>query len=162
MVNFPNNEALKGSICDGIMIMRSTDNINFEKVVEIFGVCGSISEAISYEFIDQEPITGDSSFYKLDPGINGELSVKSIFIIGLKENQSLVSPNPFSSASKLYYNLNDVNSQLIVFDQRGRQLFNSEVSQYPFDLNFAHETKGIFYYLIVTDNKTESGRFVLE
>ena len=62
---------MEGSTCNGIQIYRSNDSIQFSKIGEISGVCGSISEEQSYTFSDVNPFRNQVNYYRLELGIHG-------------------------------------------------------------------------------------------
>ncbi len=62
---------VSGSTCNGIQIYRSTDSVMFTQVGNIPGICGSSSSAISYNFIDDNPVKNKVNYYRLELGNNG-------------------------------------------------------------------------------------------
>ena len=57
-----------GSTCNGVDVLCSEDSTNFITVGQIGGVCGSSSEPIAYNFIDENPIRNKRIYYKLELG----------------------------------------------------------------------------------------------
>ena len=94
-----NNVALRwtmkpGNTCLGIGILRSVDEIAFDQIGIIGGVCGSPDKAVNYTFIDSFPIANRMSYYKLVLGLLGESQVVPYRFFDFTKQKALVSPNP--------------------------------------------------------------------
>jgi hypothetical protein len=66
-----------GSICKGIQIEREKEKSGeYIEIGAIEGVCGDVSEPVSYTFLDTSPLLGETNTYRL--GLGGFGSTGSI------------------------------------------------------------------------------------
>ncbi len=98
-----------GSICSGIEIERSTDSIAFENIGNIAGTCGSISEAVTYNFTDKSPITNKKNYYRLIFGGTQISKVISIEFIDVEKLGYQIRPHPLLDNSVIYFENNKKN-----------------------------------------------------
>ncbi len=71
---------ISGNTCFGIDILRSFNGVDFEKVGEIAGLCGSIEDSIEYDFMDTTVVQFTTHYYRLELGINGLSSIQEVFV----------------------------------------------------------------------------------
>lgn len=137
-----------GNTCDGTKIMRSSDNMNFEVIGEITGVCGSTETATNYDFIDEDPIADQMSYYKLELGGFGESYTRSIEVINA-ENFLRIIPHPVIDWSFIYFN-NDLYSQhfLMIYDTRGNMIYSETTTSDFFELQPGNIKPGIYFFYI--------------
>ena len=74
-----------GNTCEGTIVQRSNDGNYFETIGEIGGVCGSPEFEIPYFFIDENPLSNKSNFYRLELGSQGFSSAIEIEFVQLNE-----------------------------------------------------------------------------
>ncbi|MFM7054363.1 MAG: T9SS type A sorting domain-containing protein, partial [Bacteroidota bacterium] len=92
-----------GATCNGIRIERSEDQVLFETVYEIVGVCGSSSIETNYSLVDLDPIRNTTSYYRLDAGLQGQYSeTREITYIAYDEDGVTVFPNPCMESCSIY------------------------------------------------------------
>lgn len=93
-------EMAKGSNCNGTVIQRSADGINFYDVGEIEGICGSPDANQTFNFTDESPIPFSRNYYRLLFGSSGystSIYVEFAFVVDY-----FALENPFNNASQLY------------------------------------------------------------
>ena len=83
-----------GNTCNGILINHSIDDINYEQVGEIPGICGSQIAEVPYTFIHDTPVNGQKNYYKLELGLQGSSTPLIITYFNTGENGYLLFPNP--------------------------------------------------------------------
>ena len=71
-----------GNTCNGIKLLRATDTINFQEIVNVEGVCGNSSTSTNYNLIDENPILNAINFYKVLFGIDNYSETYEILILG--------------------------------------------------------------------------------
>lgn len=115
----------KDNTCNGILILRSTDNSDFEVIGRIEGICGSSDSAQDYTFVDEEPILNKTNYYKLEFGLFGKTEPSlAIKFIDLSKTGSKVYPNPFLSETNIaFVNPNKSDHRVDIFDSTGKLVF---------------------------------------
>lgn len=83
-----------GNTCNGIKIHHSIDDINYQKIGEIPGICGSQTTELPYTFIDDSPISGQKNYYKLELGLQGFSTPLVITFYNTVQEGYLLFPNP--------------------------------------------------------------------
>ena len=83
-----------GNSCNGITIYRSNDDFNWSQIGRIDGVCGDMSESMSYIHVDNDPAWGQKSYYRLELGFEGFSASISIFLFDPKDKLILNGSNP--------------------------------------------------------------------
>lgn len=121
----------RGSTCIGIGILRSTDDLNYEVIGEIRGVCGSTEFAQAYNFIDENPVRNKKNYYKLELGFSGRteppivLEYFDVSGVGYK-----MIPNPIQTSARLFFeNPNNSKHFLKIYNSAGQfcaQISSSE------------------------------------
>jgi hypothetical protein len=153
----------KGNSCIGITIYRSVDNVNFKKIGEIQGACGSTEYAQSYLFIDESPIKNRTNYYSLELGFSGRTEPSlAVQFIDFSQKKSVVLPNPVTSNGKIHIeNPDHQKRNLFIFNKSGQKIYedNSNNEFFPISLsqlNDQFSSLTTFFYLI-TD---QFGKFV--
>ncbi|PCJ23675.1 MAG: hypothetical protein COA97_11165 [Flavobacteriales bacterium] len=82
----------------------------------------------------------------------------SLSIIGLK-----VYPNPSNTFInfELPYNLNQINAELRLFDITGKEIFVKMVNSYSTQLDVSYYPKGIYFYQLINEKNSYSGKLVI-
>jgi len=150
-----------GNTCNGIKVYRSADNITFEEIGLIPGICGSTSSPVRYDFVDEHPILNKISYYKLAFGSVGFSSVISITIRDLKQNEIRIQPNPAQTQTTIYFsNSSFVNSTLNVVSYTGESLLQQTTTNDFFTIDLSSFPAGI-YPIVITDTQTNKHKFKL-
>lgn len=150
----------KGSTCNGIGITRSVDSINFEPIGKINGVCGSLTEAVSYSFTDPDPIQNRVNYYQLQLGDIGYSPIISREIIDYKDRNYQVRPNPMSGQGQLLFE-NDKREQftLSIYQANGSLIAQQTTRSESFDIDLRSYSSGTFYFDLrdASDRSVASG-----
>jgi hypothetical protein len=116
----------KGNNCQGIQVLRSTDNENFEVIGNIEGICGSLESPVSYIFIDQNPVHNTKNYYKLQLGFNGTTEPSKSVLYHDLSSGILAYPNPVDLSTQditiLFYNPGGTDHILEMYDSQGNKL----------------------------------------
>lgn len=125
-----------GYTCNGISLERSPDSIYFVQIGEIPGICGDASFAVTYDFIDENPIRNAESFYRLELGGYGYTHIIKIKLIDIGANPIQLRPNPAQDKSTLYFKNNRKHTYRIeVYNLLGSliQAFSTQNEEQEFD-----------------------------
>lgn len=144
-----------GSVCNGIQIYRSTieDSINFELIEDIQGVCGDLSSPVAYTFTDENPLQNQVNYYKLLLGGQEFSEVLGIEVLLIPSNSYLLKPHPIVSSSSLYfYNSNNNDVELKVFDDFGSVVYKNQTNSNRFILDSSMISSGLYYFTL--ENKS--------
>lgn len=156
---------VKGSTCNGIQVYRGTDSLQLEKIGEIFGVCGSVDEPVDFSFVDEEPVKGDTNYYRIQFGTQGYSSIISIAVIGLGNNIAQVRPHPVHSNGTIYFS--SASSQtyyLYVYTLHGQEVFTQTTPQNYFEIDALGLKNGLYTYTIKTEESAllANGKLVVQ
>lgn len=92
-----------GSSCNGLTFYRSTDSIHFEIIGQIHGVCGLSNSPTSYQYIDNNPVFNQKSYYKVGLGPYFFTDTKAIELIDTRLFGFHIRPNPASNQVQVYF-----------------------------------------------------------
>ncbi len=92
-----------GNTCNGIWIQRSSDGISYENIGEIPGICGSPDVDVPYVFIDEDPISWQKNFYRLELGSQGYTTPVTIDYFPLNEEGYSVVLDAGSNVAFIYF-----------------------------------------------------------
>jgi len=138
-----------GASCVGVDLERSNDSFNFEIVGSISGVCGGSEFVEFYSLLDDNPIRGEKSFYRLRLGSQGRSELFEFTFVPL-ENGLNVYPNPASDKCYVRFDNSNSTPHLIqLFDQKGRSLSSFETNEFQVEFDLENFEVGV--YLIRID-----------
>jgi len=138
-----------GSICSGIEIERSTDSLTYVNIGNIAGTCGSISEAVSYNFTDKAPITNKRNYYRLIFGGTQLSKVISIEFIDVGKLGYQIRPHPLVDNAVIYFENNKKTAHQIDFYANNGSLTNSlNVTTDKFEIQRSTFSAGLYHFII--------------
>jgi hypothetical protein len=143
----------RGSLCDGIRIERSIGEDPFEEVGNIVGVCGSLTEAVDYDFLDTRPASGKRNRYRLELGNNGFSDPIEVFYFDF-EGESFAQIIPLGSGDlRLIRNGAPVLSdRLRIYDMRGQQMYEEALgAEQEHVLDLASWPEGQYLTVVLRD-----------
>ena len=143
-----------GSVCNGIQIYRSLiDSVDFVLIEDIQGVCGDLSSPVAYTFTDETPLPNQVNYYKLLLGGQEFSEVLGIEVLIIPTNSYLLKPHPVISSSSLYfYNSNNNDVELKVFDDFGSIVYKDQTNSNRFTLDSSMISSGLYYFTL--ENKS--------
>jgi hypothetical protein len=113
----------KGSTCNGMDIYRSTDTLlGFDKIGNIFGVCGSVDFNQDYRFTDINPVPNTINYYKIVFGGRQDSKTHSIYYASYNDygysifnesNQTTLFINSNITLKKMKFDLYDSSGKLL-------------------------------------------------
>lgn len=139
----------QGYTCNNINIYHSNDNTNFTRIGEIFGICGSVSESLKYNFTDESPKNNSVNYYKLSFGDIDESHVISIRVISIASNSYAVHPNPILDIGKIYFNKPKNEAyELEIYQMNGAKVYSSISENDHFNINLSDTNSGVYIFTI--------------
>lgn len=142
----------EGSICNGIVVLRSTDSINFERVGAIAGTCGKISEPETFTFIDPSPIVNRKSYYQLEFGGLTYSAAVSIEVYDISSG-SIVIPNPAVNNTNIHFSNTDNSEHTLKLYYQGKQVAELTTKEDEFNIDLTDYKIGIYHYYIIHEKK---------
>ncbi len=145
-----------GSTCFGIEIQRTIDEINYTKVGEIIGTCGSNSSSQSYSFFDESPVFNTTNSYRLLFGGSQYSISKQIFIRSIPDGEIFLYPNPASEQITMEFN-NEKSDQFTIEiqDLNGKSIFSEPTKSDSYDYNCSALKAGTYWVVL----RNETGIF---
>jgi Secretion system C-terminal sorting domain len=144
-----------GSTCNGIRIYRSKDSTSFNTIGQINGICGSSTESISYDFVDESPVLNAVNYYTIELGSLGFSKVISVEVFDFK-NGILIRPQPTSSSVELVFR-NDLNEKytLQVLNLQGKVMHEKSNNSDRFQVDMNFYPMGVYVYKIYNNDNVE-------
>jgi hypothetical protein len=153
-----------GSICQGIQLEFSTDSLNFNKIDEIEGVCGSSSLSKSYSFLHTDPLKNENNYYRLVFGVSQRTEIKSIYIRYVLPGEIQVFPMPSNGNFSVYFsNPSNAKANWKIIDREGKVFFETNtVNSDHIELNKTNFISGLYFVQITDENQNKStGKFTV-
>ena len=139
----------QGNTCNGIIIQRSLDTIYFQKIAQFEGICGNTSSPTSYNFLDENPILNQTSYYRVKFGNNIYSEIVEILIIDSQNNEYQLRPHPANNETTLYFNNQPgVSYELMLFSVDGIKIRTSKSSTNKFFIETSTLNNGFYIFLI--------------
>lgn len=152
-----------GSTCNGITIFRSVDEVNFEIIGDIQGVCGNLSQPEPYSFVDMNPVKNAINCYKLELGNYGFTEAVKIEIIDIGTSGYQIRPHPISATGKIFFSNKQLSSHQITFyNAEGKIVYASITEQEFFEIDGRNFSSGLYFFVIsnLDGNASITGKIV--
>lgn len=154
----------RGNTCNGISIERSADNIHFEEINYIPGVCGSATSPQPYSFSDKHPLKNQVNYYRLELGLQGYSETRQIEFLYVDDNGFEVRPNPASDQTQILFN--NPKGQLYeleIYSLAGALMDSRSSNGTRISLNVSDFQSGIYLLKLINPNndQTFAGRLVV-
>jgi hypothetical protein len=138
-----------GSTCDGIQIYRSHDNVIFDQIGVIAGICGSEFESQHYDFTDVDPLLNGLNYYRLELGGFGFTDTLEVECVDLGNAGYQVRPHPASGNTRiLFANPQNESHTLEVFHPGGGQVFSMQTKEDRFAFDARRLAPGFYLFAI--------------
>lgn len=143
-----------GNNCNGIIIYHSSDNITYNEIGEIPGICGEIIDSEPYSFLHSNPNENQLNYYKLQLGNQGFTTPLEVFFYNTKDIGFTLFPNPSEDLINIYISNAYKNATIEVYDLNGKQvLTNKYVSGVLNPLYIGKWEAGSYIIRLLNDNK---------
>jgi hypothetical protein len=153
-----------GSTCDGSQVLRSTDGVAFEVIHRIDGICGDPILDVPFGYRDDDPPELSRIYYRINLGLEGQSSIKSVDFAQLTESQQRFFPVPVANSATLLLNVpGSARVDLRILDASGRQVWQGTGLAGPrHQLDLAFLRPGVHLYVAESGGRQFRGRFVKE
>jgi len=144
-----------GNTCSGIIIQRSIDGQFFETIGEIDGICGSPDVDVPYVFLDPNPVSNKSNYYRLELGTQGYSTPVVIEFVPLNNEGYSVTYDMVSRVATVYFeNDSNENASYRLISISGRLVYENNTSNAKITLNLSPYAAQIYLLSININNKT--------
>jgi len=153
-----------GSYCDGIIILHSTDSINFTSISEIKGVCGSFEEERSFYFLHEGPLKNKRNYYRLlFGGFNGNKTL-GVQIWDLEKEKNLVLYNIIENQVQIIFkNQAFEKHELTIYSISGAYILTESANTEYFNINSSKLVPGKYLFSINSEKGNRiRGKFILQ
>jgi len=116
-----------GNNCNGITIYHSTDNVDYQEVGSIPGICGAIIDAEPYSFLHINPAPNTLNYYKLKLGSQGYTTPLELMFFKTGDKGFTFYPNPVKEYFNIYISETNQNPRVEVFDTSGKKYISRNV-----------------------------------
>ena len=150
----------QGNTCNGIDVFRSVNGVDYSKIGDFEGICGSASESIDYNFTDLFPIKNAMNHYRLGlGGLGNSYSVK-IEIIDIASNSYQVRPQPVNENALLLFNNDSSKEALLnVYNGKGELILQKSTMKSNFQLGvLSNSPAGLYFFTLNVNEKEIRGK----
>ena len=143
---------LGGASCFGAELQRSTDNeMTWETVASISGVCGGSEFTEYYTFNDYAPVHGTSNMYRLELGGVGRTMTLEVFFTALDDG-ILLWHNPVSDRLNIRWEgLPTKRHRVVICDSRGTRIEAFDVVGNTAAIDLSRHPPGIYMLYLFDD-----------
>ncbi len=144
---------LGGASCNGVEWERAGEDLVFETVGAISGVCGGSEFTEYYSLSDEAPIEGEMSYYRLVLGSQGRSSSVAFQFVALDDGVK-VYPNPAQKMVQVRFsNPSSKNVRLILRNLQGQSVFDLQgnLDEWSFDVSALPE--GMYVLAVISDDE---------
>lgn len=155
----------EGNTCNGIIIQRSLDTIYFQNIAQFEGICGNTSLPTSYNFLDENPILNQTSYYRVQFGNNIYSEIIEILIIDSQDNEYQLRPHPANNETTLYFNNQPgIKYELILYRIDGVKVLKSMSSSNNFPIETSKLNNGFYIFSIkhASANEVINGQLIVK
>lgn len=152
-----------GQTCDGTIIERSGNALQWERIGEIPGVCGNSATPVTYNFIDDSPLQNSINYYRLELGNSGYSKIINVPFYNFAEKGYVIIPNPASQLIKFYFG-NSISEKFRIsfFASSGVSVHTHEGSGGFYEYNISSFAAGVYYFIISrTSLQDVKGSFIV-
>ncbi|NOR86015.1 MAG: T9SS type A sorting domain-containing protein [Bacteroidales bacterium] len=152
----------RGETCNGILITRSTDSLNFEAVGKIDGVCGSPDFQQPYSFIDETPVKNKIIYYRLELGISSFSNIISIELIEKNGQGYQVRPQPLKEDGQIFFSNPDGKKwYLQVYNLNGKNIYQSSTIKESIQLKTDQWSSGLYVFVLSSEKEKIRGKLIV-
>jgi hypothetical protein len=138
-----------GNTCNGIVVLRSADSIEFSIIGQVSGVCGSNDFPTTYNFVDENPVLNKPSYYQLEFGGFAPTEIIRLFIIDYNSNGYQIRPQPAGDQARIYFeNPSNGEYHITLFSISGNSILHEITYGDFFDLNLIPIPSGLYAFHI--------------
>ncbi|NNC96152.1 MAG: T9SS type A sorting domain-containing protein [Chitinophagales bacterium] len=148
---------IEGSTCDGMIVEHSPDSINYSRIHEVFGTCGSANFDVPYQFTHTDPKENSKNYYRIRFGQIETSEAQCIFIL---DNSTVVVPNPVSDNLSIYFeNPFSKPMHIEIYNGNGQMIKTGSTIGNKYSSNISSLPKGVYFYRLFNGIDLR-GRFI--
>ncbi len=154
-----------GFTCNGIQILRSGDSLQFETIGLFGGFCGDSALAVSYRFLDEQPLLNQRSYYTLLLGGRIPTEVLSIRLVDYGQQGFQLRPNPATVSVNLHFpNELQQSYQAALLNLQGVEVRSATSNTTQIEFNTADLPAGLYFILLSNQNTglVQRGRLLVQ
>jgi len=138
-----------GFTCNGINYFRSANGVDYEKIGDVSGICGSPDFEVRYQFIDGDPPKNQKLFYAVDLGGFGLTEAISLEIVDTDALGYQIRPNPSNGAFTLFFKnpLGQPHS-ISIYSISGQLTWQGFTYDRSLPVNLDVNASGIYYFVV--------------
>lgn len=145
-----------GNTCNGIDVLKSTDDYNYQVIGNISGICGSASHPVRYDFVDSIPKLNGINYYLLELGGQGFTKPIQVEVRSFSNNKVQIIPNPVLEQGSVYFENSDNHAmEVYIHNSRGQLIRSFSTNSNKLEYNVADLSKGM-YWIRVVNQETSS------
>lgn len=145
---------LGGASCNGVQWERAGADLEFETIASISGVCGGSEFTEYYSLVDEAPLPGVVSYYRLVLGSQGRSQERSFLFVELDDGVKLY-PNPSNDVLNLRFsNPSQKVVEIRVFDITGSLIFVDLSQNGEYVLNVGDLARGMHLIEVQTEDQS--------
>ena len=138
-----------GNQCNGTKVFRATNEVSFEQIEHIEGICGSTSADEVYTYFDPTPFPNQYNHYKLELGYQGfSESVTAFFEKFNNANHSVLFDFEKATFRILFSNDLNLESNLTVFNSLGQNVYSASGTDSDLYINTSGWNAGVYVFRI--------------
>lgn len=145
---------LGGASCNGVQWERAGADLDFQTIASISGVCGGSEFTEYYSLVDEAPLTGELSYYRLVLGNQGRSQERTFLFVELDDGVKLY-PNPSSALVNLRFsNPSQKLVNIRVFDITGSLVFEDLSQNGEYQLKVSDLARGVHLLEVQTEDQS--------
>ncbi|MBI1287304.1 MAG: T9SS type A sorting domain-containing protein [Flavobacteriales bacterium] len=145
-----------GEQCNGTQIFRAGDDLVFEQIDHIPGICGSTISNEAYAFFDSVPVPNAYNHYKLQLGDQGFTDTVTVFFEDFGNDDFLLLSDHQNGTHRILFSNDNHNTAVLrVFDYSGSELHTQTTTGNDFILQPSGWRSGIYLFRISGVSQTD-------
>lgn len=145
-----------GNQCNGTKVFRASDDLVFEQINHIPGICGSFTENETYSYFDSVPHSNQYNLYKLELGFQGFSQPITIFFEDFGRSPYLILSDPAAQTTRiLFSNDQKQNVSLELYDRVGKPVYSATGNDSDFEFSTAAWKPDIYIFRIFGANEID-------
>jgi len=144
-----------GNTCNGTSIERRLPSGDYQEIGNISGICGSVSEPVDYEFLDNTPVPNVLVEYRLVLGNLGPSEPILFRYLDPSHGQFIILGLPSDDEIQLLPTATmSIPQQIVVYDSMGRSRLQETIDNQGLLLDLSAYPSGQ-YFITVLENGRE-------
>lgn len=139
-----------GTSCDGVILERAGDSLQFTAIDVIPGICGGTYRTEFYSFTDRSPFANATNYYRILPGGTGFSDTLSVYFVPVSD-KFILYPNPSTDSFHMLFNQVYPRAEVRIYTSNGLLCREWHLSNTDNFLVTPELTNGLYYLQVSTD-----------